>query len=429
MRWLRPSLQSGSPGRGPLASALRRSSTKPRSGQEAADDLAYLEGPLKPYGTRLHQVLSVFRFFSFAMGAGLFFVPVASELPDLMLGLQVGLVGLYNIGRVVWPPNPAKRSPLIETALLTGDVLLGVGVVLLTGGLDSPFLIFSMAPILTAGLFMGVRSATIAAAFLALAVSGAHEAAAFGLSDFPRLLESNYLAFALLYSAGCLFVAGLPFLANLNWQRRMQALAMEEERQRLRREVHDDVAQTLAFLSLKIRGAEAGVSGKRGTLTGLDVREISRVVQRSYLAVRDYLDGAGDTAPIDTLETSLAAVTSEWSQNTGLHVELKVSGEEPGLPPIVKRHMLQIAREALANAGKHARPDLVTLELGCTPTEVELRIQDDGIGFPANNRGGHGLEIMKQRAAIIGASLTVSSAPGEGAEVAIVYSIEGQDRS
>ncbi|MBI4306562.1 MAG: hypothetical protein HY678_09625 [Chloroflexi bacterium] len=395
---------------------LYRRLIAPNSGSETTS-----EASLRPYARRLHQALAVFRFFFFAMGVGLSFFAEASRPQPLTLGGAIGLVGLYNVGRVWWPPDPVRRSVIIESAFLLVDVILAVFVVLLTGGLDSPFLIYSLAPALTAGLFMGPASAALAAGVSALAISGAHEASRFGLGGYSGLLDSNYLAFALLYSSVCILVAGLPFLANLNWQRRSRTTAAEAERFRLRREVHDDVAQTLAFLSLKLQIAESK-TGSAG-LTAQDVRGIREVVRRSYMAVRDYLDGTVDMTFVRPLRVGLAQAIHRWNQDTGLQGELNVVGAEPEIGPDVKRHLIQIAREALANAGKHANPQRVRVKLECRPDGILLLINDDGRGFEATASGGHGLEIMRQRAANIDASLSVTSSSGEGTEVRVDYQL------
>ncbi|MBI2965863.1 MAG: hypothetical protein HYY34_06655 [Chloroflexi bacterium] len=384
----------------------------------AATEPGGAEATLRPYARRLHQALAVFRFFFFAMGVGLSFIPEVNRPPAIALGAMVGLVGLYNVGRVWWPPDPSRRSVYVESTFLVVDIGLAVSVVLLTGGLDSPFLIYSLAPALTAGLFLGAPSAAVAAVASAAMITGAHEASRFGLGEYPGLLHSNYLAFALLYSAVCVLVAGLPFLANLNWQRRLRALAADSERQRLRREVHDDVAQTLAFLSLKLQMAE-GSGGSRTSLTGEDVRGIRDVVRRSYVAVRDYLDGTAEAVFVEPLRTGLSRVVDQWSHATGLRASLIWTGAELEIDPAVKRQILQIAREALANAGKHARPSLVTIGLTCSPSELVLRVRDNGRGFQTGASGGHGLEIMRQRASIIDADLEINSSPANGTEVVL----------
>ncbi|MBI4219427.1 MAG: hypothetical protein HY682_04725 [Chloroflexi bacterium] len=401
-----------------IAASSRRFVRRLIAADPAAAEPGGTEAMLRPFAKRLHQALAVFRFFFFAMGVGLSFIPDADRPPAIALGSIVGLVGLYNVGRVWWPPDPSRRSVYLESMFLVVDIGLAVTVVLLTGGLDSPFLIYSLAPALTAGLFLGAVSAGVAAIASAAIVTGAHEASRFGLGEYSGLLNSNYLAFALLYSAVCILVAGLPFLANLNWQRRLRTLAADSERQRLRREVHDDVAQTLAFLSLKLQMAE-GSGGSKTSLTGDDVRGIRDVVRRSYVGVRDYLDGTAEAAFVEPLRTGLSRVVDQWSNATGLRASFTWTGAEPELDPSVKRQILQIAREAMANSGKHAGASLVTIGITSSPSELVLRVRDNGRGFHATASGGHGLEIMRQRASIIDADLEINSSPANGTEVVL----------
>jgi signal transduction histidine kinase len=272
---------------------------------------------------------------------------------------------------------------------------------------------------------MNARMAVTAAAISALSVVGAYLAAGLGLGDFRWILDANYLTISLLYAAICLMTGILPFLTNLNWQRRISTLAAESEQQRLRREVHDNVAQTLAFLSLKMKRAEDLTSQPRSLLTARDVRDIASVVERSYLAVQDYLADTADRRSEGPLGTRLAAAAERWSSDTGLTVSTRMARANSELPSPVQFQLLQIAREALANVAKHASPTGVWVELEYGPGEATLRVRDNGRGFSSSQPRGHGLNIMEERAGIIGASLTVSSTPGQGTEVVAVYPYAG----
>ena len=154
--------------------------------------------------------------------------------------------------------------------------------------------------------------------------------------------------------------------------------------------------------------------------TAKDVSEVAGAVERAYLAVRDYLDGTETAAAETSLRQSLATAIAQWSKETGLFVEFKSSGKEVSLPSNVNRQMVQIAREALANVAKHVNPRHVGVVLDYRPQECVLRIKDDGRGFDSSRGTGHGSSIMRERAHLIGAELTLRSVPGEGTEVAIV---------
>ena len=385
-------------------------------------DRRALETPsLERYVSGVYQSLAVFRLVTFAMGTGLVFLLNPSDQQPIFLGMVIILVGSYNVYSILWRFNPARPRTVAHPISLGVDVLLSYTLILLTGGLDSPFLIYSLSSILTASLLMNLGFAVAMAGILAVAVSGVHVLPGLGISNLPWILSRNYLVLALLYSAVCLLIVNLPFLANLNWQRRVRSESMAWERQRLRRDVHDNVAQTLAFLSLKMKLAEQRVSRGKTPITQRDVSEIGSVVERAYLAVRDYLDGT-DVESDEPLGVRLATVAEQWSRDTGLPVRISTTGEEGDLEPQVKFQLLQVTREALANVAKHANPTNVWVEMECSKEDIKIRVRDDGRGFAISGLRGHGIGIMNERTAMAGATLDINSTPGEGTEVVVAYS-------
>jgi signal transduction histidine kinase len=377
--------------------------------------------PLEPYISQVYQALGLFRFFAFALGMGLLFVPGGSSRSPLLDALLIICLGLYGAGRVVFPPSLTRRSYRAEIALLLPELGLVLAVVIQTGGLDSPLIIYALAPILSAALFLDLRSSVTLALLIALPTIGAHMVPWLGPGNLPQLLSGNYLAFALLYLVGSLLLAMLPFLTNLNVQERLRTMAYHSERQRLRREVHDEIAQTLAFLSLKVQRVEERSTQSSGGLAASDLRDIAQGLQRCSLGIRDYLEGGESEVPTQPLRPQLASAARRWRQETGLQVRVEVSGRETELPARVKRHLVQIAREAMANAAKHASPTLTRINLEWGPTELRLRVRDDGRGFLPSTPRGQGLNIMQERANLIGASLNIHSTTERGTEVVVVY--------
>ena len=402
-----------------------------RSGQPRWDGSGAQPQPLDRYVSGVSQSLAVFRFVSFAMGAGLVFGLNLGDQHPLILGMVVLLVGVFNVYRILWRFDPVRSGNKVQSASLGLDTALSIGLTLISGGLDSPFLIYSLSPILTASLLMNLRIGLAVAGISAFVLSGAHVLEGFGISDlrgisdWPWVLSRNYLVLALLYTAVSLLVVGLPSLANLNWQRRLRSESLAAERQRLRREVHDNVAQTLAFLSLKMKLAQQRACQGKSPITERDVAEIGSIVERTYLAVRDYLDGTDEQSE-ESLEIRLPVIADRWSRDTGLPVSTTLIGDESELPEHVKFQLLQVAREALANVAKHAYPKNVWVELQCDPRRVSIRVRDDGRGFVASGVRGHGMGIMNERTAMAGASLDIRSTPGEGTEVVVTYERDGK---
>jgi len=372
------------------------------------------------YVVAVLQSLAVFRFVSFALGSALVFFLNAGELDSSVLGSLVLVVGVFNVYRILWRFNPSNPKSYVEWASLCADVALSVTLILFSGGLDSPFLIYSLSPILTASLLLTMRGAVAIAWVSVLSVSGAHLLTGLDANDLPWLLSRNYPVLSLLYSAVCLLVVSLPFLANLNWQNRVRAESLASERQRLRREVHDNVAQTLAFLSLKMKIANQRSSQGRSPITEQDVAEIGSIVERTYLTVRDYLDGNQEESR-GPLRQQLSEIINQWSRDTGLSVQLDVNGDEGDLETGVKFQLLQVTREALANVAKHAYPKNVWVILDCSVGRVKIRVIDDGRGFDSTEIKGHGMGIMSERANMAGGDLSIESSPGYGTTVTLDY--------
>jgi signal transduction histidine kinase len=113
-------------------------------------------------------------------------------------------------------------------------------------------------------------------------------------------------------------------------------------------------------------------------------------------------------------------------------VSLVASGALPPMPAAVHLALYRIAQEALNNAARHAHASQITVHLRGEPDLVEVLVRDDGRGFdPARVADGHlGLGIMRERAASVGATMTIDSQTGQGTRVAVVWPVLGrEDRS
>jgi signal transduction histidine kinase len=194
--------------------------------------------------------------------------------------------------------------------------------------------------------------------------------------------------------------------------RDLAATAVAEERRRIARELHDGLAQELAvirrrtpWLARQCEAAEAG--------------EIIAATERALDESRRAIDGL--RRPRDEpLERALAREAQQLTAGTGAEVSLDLA---PGveLQPDVQENLVRIAREAVANAARHGGAATIRVELA-QASPLHMRIVDDGVGFdPARGSfgGGYGLPSMHERAAAIGANLTLRSWPGRGTEVLV----------
>lgn len=209
--------------------------------------------------------------------------------------------------------------------------------------------------------------------------------------------------------------------------------AQEDERRRLARELHDDTAQALIALS---RGLDALATGGNAssstTSTSRYVTDLSELAKRTLDGVRracqdlrpSVLDDLGLPAALESLAH---AVTER-----GLPCDFSVEGDESQAAPEVEVTLYRIAQEALSNARQHAQASAASLDIVYAPRGITLRIVDDGCGFDYEQqvrahgasgrevqdlRPGLGLMGMRERAALIGATLDVSSAIGKGTTI------------
>lgn len=195
--------------------------------------------------------------------------------------------------------------------------------------------------------------------------------------------------------------------------------AAEEERQRIARELHDDTAQRLAALLVRIR-AEMNRLGEEGASFLEELRsellEITEGIRRIARGLRPpALDDAGLAAALQSHVRSVA-------ETADLEVDLEVERVDPLLDGDAMLALYRIAQEALSNAVRHSGADRVAIRVLDDGDRVVLEVTDDGRGFEvreAPEAEGRGLGIlgMYERAHGVGGELTIESDPGRGTRV------------
>jgi signal transduction histidine kinase len=110
---------------------------------------------------------------------------------------------------------------------------------------------------------------------------------------------------------------------------------------------------------------------------------------------------------------------------THIGVEMEAEVEEGDVPDTMKVALFRIVQEAMNNISRHSRADLVRLSLKRTGDEIELLIEDNGVGFNMENaRGGTGITSMRERAELSLGSFQIHSAPSEGTSIIVTWSVE-----
>lgn len=205
-------------------------------------------------------------------------------------------------------------------------------------------------------------------------------------------------------------------------QQKLHDLAVAEERNRLARDLHDSTKQQAFALSAQLDAVRSllyrdPVAAERH----LQQAEGLADTLRQELAAM-ILDLRPPALGEEGLVVALEQYTSGWSRRHAIVVTLQMDRVKK-LPPIVEQTLFRIVQEALANVARHSRAKQVTVQLQQTSEQMRLTIRDGGCGFdPQQVRAGLGLHSMRERAdALPQGMFTVTSQPGQGTEVVIVW--------
>lgn len=197
----------------------------------------------------------------------------------------------------------------------------------------------------------------------------------------------------------------------------VREIATTEERNRLAREIHDGVAQEIACIGYLVDDLAAEVHDPRSRQAAVAVREeVSRVVNELRLSIFDLrtaVDEAGGLA------AALSDHARQVGAQSGLHVHVSLEGDDAALHPTVCAELLRVSQEAISNVRKHARARNLWVTLVVEGQHAVLRVEDDGVGAATERPHHYGLQTMRERAASIGARLTVGARSGGGTFVAV----------
>jgi two-component system nitrate/nitrite sensor histidine kinase NarX len=197
--------------------------------------------------------------------------------------------------------------------------------------------------------------------------------------------------------------------------------AVSNERTLLAQELHDSIAQSLAFLKIQVGLLRTALARRDAPGIERTVGEIETGVLESYGDVRELLLHFRTRADAEDIEPALRSTLRKFELQSGLETAIHVAGHGVALPNDVQVQVLHIVQEALSNARKHAGATCVRLQVRQAPA-WSFSVEDDGAGFdPAASPGEDhvGLRIMAERASRIGAALSVRSAPGAGTTVTL----------
>ncbi|WP_344204338.1 sensor histidine kinase [Nonomuraea bangladeshensis] len=203
--------------------------------------------------------------------------------------------------------------------------------------------------------------------------------------------------------------------ADLQRSRERILTAREEERRRLRRDLHDGLGMALTNMAMSLSIARTNLRQAPSAADALllDLRSGMDAVSQE---VRELVYGL---RPPTLDDLGLAGAVRALAAEPGPPVEVVAEGETDALPAAVEVAAYRIAQEALTNARKHAAAGHVTVTLARSERALVVRVRDDGRGLPAARRSGVGFASMRERAAELGGTCLITS-PGTGTQVEAV---------
>jgi len=211
-------------------------------------------------------------------------------------------------------------------------------------------------------------------------------------------------------------------MENLRLNALEKEAAVSQERSFLARELHDSIAQSLAFLKIQVQLMQDALARDNLEQARLVLQEIDTGVRESYADVRELLMHFRTRANAEDIEPALKTTLRKFELQSGLPSTLHIEGHGMPLAPDVQVQVLHILQESLSNVRKHANAAHVWLDVQQQP-EWRFEIRDNGAGFenaPGTHDESHvGLRIMRERAERIGARLEIHSTPGRGSSVIV----------
>ena len=202
-------------------------------------------------------------------------------------------------------------------------------------------------------------------------------------------------------------------------------LAAAREREKLARELHDGVGQVMGYVNAQAQAADLYLNNGQTAMAQATLANLAQVAQDAHADIRDFILGVktGETHRAGMLPT-LKEYIAHFGETYGLPVELSQPPELPDnlLDANAQTNLFHIVQEALTNARKHAHAQHARVVLTILPQDVQVLIQDDGIGFdfcaaPGQSDGHFGLEILRERVNECGGTLEIRSARGQGTVV------------
>ena len=209
---------------------------------------------------------------------------------------------------------------------------------------------------------------------------------------------------------------------NAQLYEQAQQLATVQERNRLARDLHDSVMQSLYGMSMYSEAAVRQLESGQTSMTASHLREIQRTAQDALREMRLLIfELRPSVLKQEGLTVALRSRLESVEERVGIETTIELD-PDIHLSPEAEQQLYRVAQEALNNALKHARANHIAVHLLKENQMITLEISDDGTGFDpsvVHERGGFGFQGMRERIIRLGGKLAIQSAPGKGTKIRV----------
>ncbi|MBE3014860.1 sensor histidine kinase [Microbispora sp. NEAU-D428] len=237
---------------------------------------------------------------------------------------------------------------------------------------------------------------------------------------FPAAHDERVLDTLVPYAADVAHAVRMA--ADLQRSRERILAAREEERRRLRRDLHDGLGQTLSEMAMTVNMARVSLKTSPKAADGL-LRALRSGMDTVTGDLRQLVYGLRPPALDDLGLAAAVQALAGPDDPEGPATVVSTEGDLADLPAAVEVAVYRIVQEALTNVRRHARATHVRVELRREPAALRLLIADDGVGLPPERRSGVGLTSMRERTAELGGICLVGGEPGAGTTVEVVLPV------
>ena len=210
-------------------------------------------------------------------------------------------------------------------------------------------------------------------------------------------------------------------------QRQAEQLLLMEERNAIARELHDSLAQALSYLKIQVsilkRQIHQFPKSELCDESKLTLGELDTGLSSAYVHLRELLTTFRLTISTKSFGCALQEVVQQMSKQTQSRIELNNELSSIQLDAHQQVHLLQIIREAITNAIKHAEASKISIHCYEDSSNVKVKVKDNGVGFDYSTDKAHhyGLNIIRERALCLHGSVDINTVNGEGCEVLLSY--------